>query len=155
MSRKEFLECPIVVTVMEGSPVRSYYCRFPEWSSCSWANFYIDSSMGTFIMSTDWLDLQHRWGRTGNASYDTFDEFIAFCSGTDYIMNKLSYGRRDELREFKYRESTNDLKDHIIKERLQRNLTRPVARILYQVASAANDLDDEREFYNHLYEHLR
>lgn len=150
MNRKQFSECPIVVTAFKGNPVNTYFCRFPEWSSCSWANFYLDEAMGTFIVSSDWGDYQHRWGRSGNKSYGTFEEFIASCDSS-YITTKFSYDNREAFREFKPCETADDLKNTIIEMRRREEIDEAQARIFFNHCTYLCGMDNDRDFYDGLY----
>ncbi len=151
MSKKKFSECPIVVTVVDGNPIRGYYCRFPEWSNCCWANFYLDTAMGTLTVSSDWGDYSHRWGRSGNASYKTFDEFIASCDSS-YITTKFSYDRREEFNVFKVAETVNDLRKEVVEARQRDELTEAEARILYNYCIYLTGFENDRDFYEALHE---
>ena len=58
----------------------------------AWAIFTVNDATGEFNIQSDWGNWAHRWNIDALGGGQTLTQFLATCSGPDYITNKLSYG---------------------------------------------------------------
>lgn len=92
-----------------------YHFRWPDYSS--WAIFSVCNATGEFSIQSDWGSFSHRWNIDALGGGRTLTEFLASCSGPDYVMNKLCYDRPDLKDEFD-EEGTRKLWQKMLWERM-------------------------------------
>jgi len=79
----------------ESSVVNRYLFRFKPYS---WAIFYIDHEWGGMTINSDWGSWSYNWAGGPTAwGRDTFLEFLQERSSSEYLADKLSYGRTREV----------------------------------------------------------
>ena len=94
---------------------KAYTFRWPDYSS--WAIFTINDHTGEFSIQSDWGGFFYRWNIDSLGGGRTLTEFLATCSGPDYVMNKLRYDRPDLKDEFD-EEGTKKLWQKMLWERM-------------------------------------
>jgi len=75
-----------------------YHFRWVKEFS-SWAIFTVNDATGEFAIQSDWGNWAHRWNTDALGGGKTLTQFLATCSGPDYITDKLSYGEPRSFRQ--------------------------------------------------------
>jgi hypothetical protein len=88
----------------------------------AWAIFTVNDATGEFAIQSDWGNWAHRWNIDALGGGQTLTQFLATCSGPDYITNKLSYGEpRSFTQEVDHEATIRAWKEKVLNARLMGN----------------------------------
>lgn len=119
-----FPEDPPVVTEYTG---KVYYFR---WPSIGWASFTVCDATGELHVQSDWGNFSYGWSPDPrHLGRPTLTDFLAQCSGPDYVADKLRYGVPLRERKILDREATETAwKSRILSARRDGSLSAALAR---------------------------
>lgn len=102
----------------------AYSFRWVEGFS-SWAIFTVNDATGEFSIQSDWGNWSYRWNVGALGGGKTLTQFLATCSGPDYITNKLGHGEpRAFTQEIDHDATINTWKAKILNARLLNSQSR-------------------------------
>jgi len=92
-AKKKRYHFPDSDPVISKGAAKYYHFRWPDYSS--WAIFTVCDATGEFHIQSDWGNFSFRWDTRSLGGGQSLTEFLASCSGEDYVMRKLRYDRPD------------------------------------------------------------
>jgi hypothetical protein len=113
----------------------------------AWAIFTVNDATGEFAIQSDWGSWAHRWNIDALGGGQTLTQFLATCSGPDYITNKLGYGEpRSFSQEVDHNATIKSWKEKVLNARLMgTHIHKEVAALFgFEPDYYADGLDSEQ-----------
>lgn len=114
-------------------PQKTYFYQVRPARGSEWARIWITDD-GCFTTISDYGNYGYWWGCPGME----FREFLIGC-GPDYVLTKLTSGRRDKLNGHK---SVKRIQEYILSHRRERDWSKERAREEWELLDRYSDLDD-------------